>query len=195
VESGSQTLLDAMGKGIDLHRVKTAVSTLAEAGIKTTTMWITGHPGETAEDFAQTLELIETLKDDIYQADCNVFRYFLSGQTHSRQWRQLSRPLYPEEAEDLLMVQTWEVNAPPHREEVISRLNRFMTHCRRLGIPNPYTLKDLYQADRRWQKLHENAVPPVLELYDHTVYIDECRQVQKPEFARNTLPDEGDFCL
>jgi radical SAM superfamily enzyme YgiQ (UPF0313 family) len=72
-ESGSQRILDLMDKRITIDQVKATVSALAYAGIKTTTYWVIGHPGETGEDFQQTLDLLEELKDDIFQAECNYF--------------------------------------------------------------------------------------------------------------------------
>ncbi|MCP5108937.1 MAG: radical SAM protein, partial [bacterium] len=59
VESGSQKILDMMGKGITVEQIRAAVSSFAMAGIKTTTYWVIGHPGETEEDFQMTLDLVE----------------------------------------------------------------------------------------------------------------------------------------
>jgi radical SAM superfamily enzyme YgiQ (UPF0313 family) len=57
-ESGSQRILDAMDKRITVDQIKATVSALAYAGIKTTTYWVIGHPGETEADFQQTLDLV-----------------------------------------------------------------------------------------------------------------------------------------
>jgi hypothetical protein len=43
-------------------------------------------------------------------------------------------------------------------------MNRFRERCRKMGIPNPYTLVDIHRADLRWQKLHANAPPPIAYL-------------------------------
>ncbi|MCP4153891.1 MAG: radical SAM protein, partial [bacterium] len=73
IESGSEHVLELMGKMISLDQIRTSVSSLAAVGIKTTTLWIVGHPGETEEDFQQTLDLIEELRNDIYEAECRPF--------------------------------------------------------------------------------------------------------------------------
>lgn len=166
LESGSERILNAMGKKITPAQVKTALSSLAYAGIKTTTYWIIGYPGETEEDFQQTLDLIEELKNDIYEADCNPFLYYLSGQGNSAEWSSKGKSvlLYPENARDMLMIQNWILDCLPHPEEIFRRLNRFMEHCRAIGIPNPYSLLDICKADQRWKKLHKNAVPSLMEL-------------------------------
>ena len=195
IESGSQRLLDAMGKKITLQQIKDAVSALAESGIKTTTMWIIGYPGETEEDFQQTLDLLEEMKEDVYQADCNIFRYFVEGQANSPGWARDNELLYPAWAGDMLLVDTFVVKGTPSREETIARLDRFMQHCAALGIPNPYTMRQLHQADLRWRSLHVNAVPSLLDLVDGGGEINECRNVELSELAANTLDDEGDFCL
>lgn len=175
VESGSQRILDLMDKRITPKQIKEAVSSLAHAGIKTTTYWVIGYPGETEEDFQQTLDLIEELKDDIWEADCNPFTYFLSAQVGSDNWQEelgISR-LYPEYATKLLMSETWTVNAEPNRDEIFSRVRRFADHCKKLGIPNPYSLREIYLADQRWAKLHENAVPLITAFKNKNVRIDE----------------------
>jgi radical SAM superfamily enzyme YgiQ (UPF0313 family) len=178
-ESGSQTILEAMGKKITVEEIKHTVSMLASVGIKTTTMWVVGYPGESERDFQQTLALIEELKDDIYEADCTPFYYFLKGQPHSSEWRGKYRSvqLYPEDDSRLLVTRTWELDAEPNRGERYRRLNRFEAHLRRLGIPNPYTLRQIHEADERWMRLKKNAVPPLLE-FKKGAPVKECRGVK-----------------
>jgi radical SAM superfamily enzyme YgiQ (UPF0313 family) len=151
VESGSQRILDLMNKKITIQQVKTAVRSLAYAGIKTTTYWVIGYPGETEEEFQKTLDLIEELKDDIYEADCNPFWYFYGGQVNSNEWNKKikSKPLYPGKFMDMLILQTWVLDTEPSREETYNRVNRFIEHINRLGIPNPYSLEEIYRADER----------------------------------------------
>ncbi len=62
LESGSDRLLQVMGKGITAQQIREALSSLAQAGIKTTTYWVIGYPGETEEDFQQTLDLVKEMK-------------------------------------------------------------------------------------------------------------------------------------
>jgi hypothetical protein len=70
---------------------------------------------------------------------------------------------------------------------------RFREHCNALGIPNPYSIPEIYQADERWHRLHKNAVPPMLEFKKQGNYIDECRRIKKILPAQELQPDEGDF--
>jgi radical SAM superfamily enzyme YgiQ (UPF0313 family) len=191
VESGSARVLEAMGKGIGPGQIKAAVSALASAGIKTTTYWVIGHPGETEEDFRQTLELVEELKENIYEADCNPFNFYLTGQVRSGEWKEKSRYLYPVSAGDMLVAQTWTLELEPLREEIYKRISRFMAHCRALGIPNPYSLRDIYEADERWRRLQRNAVPPVMDFKKG--YIDECKKVQKLIIAPTAMDHDEEW--
>ena len=166
-ESGSPRVLELMGKKITAEQIRGSVSSLATTGLKVTTYWVAGYPGETEEDFQQTLDLIEELKDDIYEADCNPFTFFPNAQVNSGKWadNHTASLLFPKEAQEIIWVQTWIVNCEPNREIIYKRLNRFTQHCARLGIPNPYSLRDIYNADERWKKLHPNAVPPLLAFH------------------------------
>ena len=196
IESGSPRILAAMGKKVTVDQCKTTISTLARMGIKTTTYWVVGYPGETSEDFRQTLEMIEELKNDIYEAECNHFRYFLTGQVSSGEWSQEKiLPLYTGNVENMLMIQTWIMDCEPSREEQMKRVNRFVQHCHRLGIPNPYHLHDIHQADERWKKLHKNAVPPVMEFEINGEYIDECKRVKNLHQAQSSLQNDVNFCF
>lgn len=200
IESGAPHVLELMGKKITPQQIKAAVSSLAYAGIKTTTYWVIGHPGETEADFQQTLDIIEALKDDIYEAECNPFRYFLYGQVNSDQWMQdhTPLPLYPDTSEvrDLLMFQTWILDGEPSREETIDRVNRFVAHCQRIGIPNPYTLEEIKAADERWKKLHPNAVPSLLEFNAGEEHIvSETHRLKEMLPGENKFQEEDDFAF
>jgi len=184
VESGSQKVLDLMNKKISIQQVKDTLYNLAAAGIKTTTYWVIGYPGESGEDFQQTLELITGLANEIYEAEYSSFTYFYSGQVNSNQWAQKRFPLYPEETGDMLVIRSWDLLEEPSREERFRRVNRFKEHCRTLGIPNPYSLYDINKADNRWKKLHKNAVPAAAEFRDSGTIIQECRQVKQQNIAQ-----------
>ncbi|MGD2085227.1 MAG: radical SAM protein [Candidatus Aminicenantes bacterium] len=193
VESGSQSVLDAMNKKITPARIKQAIKNLAQAGIKTTTYWIIGYPGETEADFQQTMALIEELKNDIYEAEFNTFRYYTNGQVNSPQWAGKSKRLYPEAFDHLLLFPPRVADMAPSREETYQRLNRVHQHCCRLRIPNPYSLHDIYLADERWEKLHPNAVPSLLKLKDSDILNNETRQVENFFPAQDTQKVEGDW--
>jgi radical SAM superfamily enzyme YgiQ (UPF0313 family) len=193
LESGSQRVLDMMAKKISVQQIKDAVSNLACVGIKTTTYWVVGYPGETEKDFCQTLQLIEELTDDIYEAECNPFNFYFSGQMNSEKWRDKSFLLYPQWAKDMLITRTWSLDGEPSREETYKRMCRFVTHCRKLGIPNPYSLKEIYQADERWKKLKKNAVPSLVNFKNEGEYIDECKKIVEVCPATLTLPHDEDW--
>lgn len=180
IECGSQRLLDLMEKPITIEQVKLSLSNLAHAGIKTTCFWIIGHPGETEEDFQKTLDVLEELKEDIYEAECAPFMYFYNAQNSGQKW--LSEfsllPLFPPEARSQLFLQSYILDCNPSREETFRRLWRAIAHIDRLGIPNPYSMFEIHKADMRWKQLHSNAAPFLLEFQSRDRYIDECRAIK-----------------
>ena len=169
IESGSQRVLNLMNKKITNERIKNAISNLANSGIKTSTYWVIGYPGETEEDFKVTLRLLEYLKDDLYEADWHPFYYFPDGQVHSLKWKKDYgiEPMYPEEFSDLLLTQTWILCTSPGREELFDRMNRVAELCKKLDIPNSYSLMNIYMSDKRWRNLHPNCGPTLLELHNY----------------------------
>lgn len=193
VESGSQRVLDLMGKGITIEQIRGAVTGFAMAGIKTTTYWVIGHPGETEADFRMTLDLVEELKNSIYQAECNPFLYYYAGQNRSDEWKDKRKRLYPEKAKDLLIFDYWTLDMEPVRETAYERMHRFEKHCRNLEIPNPYSLKESYDADRRWKKLQKFAVPPMDQFNEEGASIHD--NLNERVFAKSIHQYDGDFNL
>lgn len=195
LESGSPKILERMGKKTTISQLKEAIYALAYAGIKTTTTWLVGHPGESEEDFRMTLNLVEELKDYIYEVKLQSFKYYLRGQSGSGQWQKGKKPVpfYPGWAGDMLMCQTWRLDCEPSWEETIQRVNRFMAHCRRLGLPSNYSIEEVNAADQRWKKLQPNAVPPWVELRNENTYIEESKHIEKFSAAANPLQDDSDW--
>jgi anaerobic magnesium-protoporphyrin IX monomethyl ester cyclase len=64
VESGSQTILDAMDKGITLDQVEVARERLRLAGIRACFFLQFGYPGETWTELQQTIGLVRRLRPD-----------------------------------------------------------------------------------------------------------------------------------
>jgi radical SAM superfamily enzyme YgiQ (UPF0313 family) len=195
IESGSQKVLDLMNKKISIEEIKLSITSLAYAGIKTTTYWVLGHPGETEEDFQKTLNLVEELKDSIYEADWHPFFYYPTGQVQSKKWAEENEInlVYPEDMTDMLITQTWELKTEPNREEIYRRVCRFAEHCKKLKIPNPYSLKDIYDADNRWKMLQKNAVPPIVDLNKSDIYVDENKRIKNSIILKKIEKDDGDF--
>ncbi len=189
IESGSQRILDLMGKDITLDQSRASLKALASAGIKTTTFWLIGHPGETEEDFQMTLNFLEELKDYIYEAEYNPFYYFYTNQAHTDQWFDKAVLLYPEKYRDMVISQTWVLSCEPSREEVFKRINRFEEHRIKQGIPNPYTMEEIHQADKRWKRLHRNAVPSLVEV-EQGLNLDERKHVKKMNIASQLKFDD-----
>lgn len=61
VESGSQGVLDLMGKNITVEQARNAVETAYKLGFFVKTYWLIGSPGETTEDIKQTMGFIKSL--------------------------------------------------------------------------------------------------------------------------------------
>lgn len=193
VESGSQHVLDLMEKHLEVDQIRGSIASLANVGIKTTTYWVIGYPGETEADFQLTLDLIKELKNDIYEAECNPFHFFISGQVNSHKWKKNRVSLYPREAVEMLMTQTWVLQCEPSWEEIHRRVCRFVQHCKKLGIPNPYSLAEIYEADERWKKLKKNAAPSLLDFKKNDSYIDECKNRKKINIAGDNQHYDVDF--
>lgn len=64
VESGSQTILDAMDKGITLDQIEVARERLQHAGIRACFFLQFGYPGETWIELQQTINLVRRLRPD-----------------------------------------------------------------------------------------------------------------------------------
>jgi radical SAM superfamily enzyme YgiQ (UPF0313 family) len=176
-ESGSPRMLKLMNKKITVPQIRKALTALAEAGIKTTTYWVIGYPGETEEDFQMTLDLVEELADCIYEAMNNAFWYYPAGPVNNINWKDKSYSLFPEKARDMLLLQQWLLDLEPSREERYSRVHRFVKH----------------EADERWKRLHKNAVPPLIDFNGGAVYIDENKRVQDIGFVQNQMTHDGNW--
>ncbi|NOQ24716.1 MAG: radical SAM protein [Bacteroidales bacterium] len=197
VESGSQKVLDLMNKKIKIDEIISAISSLAEAGVKTTTYWICGYPGETEEDFQMTLDLLERLSEDIYEADCCPFIYSYTGQSGSDSFIKNGKigEVYDNYEKEMLLGQSYFLDTEPNREEIYSRVNRFIEHCKKLNIPNPYSLNEIIDADKRWKELHINAVPSYIDFEKENSVVKECRNKQIINKASNLFDTDWDFNL
>ena len=64
VESGSQRIMDAMGKGLTIEKTKKAFKLAKEAGMITIANVVLGFPGETKETAWETIKLVEEISPD-----------------------------------------------------------------------------------------------------------------------------------
>ena len=71
VESGSQRMLDFLGKKINLKQIKRLFQWTREIGLKTYASFMVGLPTETSEELQQTLDFSQEIKPD--SAGFNIF--------------------------------------------------------------------------------------------------------------------------
>jgi hypothetical protein len=64
---------------------------------------------------------------------------------------------------------------------------------KRLGIPNPYSFKEIYDADKQWKKFQKFAVP---SLDQFSEIGDQIKENLKPRMnVSKAKVDDGDFNL
>lgn len=162
VETGSEELLLSMDKRIDIQEITDTLINLAESGIKTTIFMMVGYPGESEEDFNASLSLISKLEHYIYEVYCTPFYFYPDMQESSSEWDKRLKVLYDKVPQEVLVMQTYAlIDDNPSREVVYDRLHRLNKHCEQYGIkPNRFA-HDIYKADKRWKRLHDNASPSV----------------------------------
>lgn len=72
VESGVQSVLDSIKKGVTLDQTREAVRLTRQAGIGVVAHCVLGFPGETVETITQTIEFLKKLDVDFAQFYCAV---------------------------------------------------------------------------------------------------------------------------
>lgn len=163
IESAAARVLDSMDKMTTPKVISDVLKTLANEGIRTTTYWIVGFPGETEEDFQETCDFISEHHRFIYELEAHPYYYYPYGQIGSRLYQCYS--LYPEEVTEILKFKVWDIEeARPARAERYDRLRRISKLASDLGLPNIYSMAERYAAERRWHKLYPNTV----EVYEGT---------------------------
>lgn len=73
IESGSPRILDLMNKRITIEQIRHAILTTAKVGIKVKAFILHGFPGENIESTIETIQLLESLKDNIERI--SLFRF------------------------------------------------------------------------------------------------------------------------
>jgi len=163
IESASARTLGTMDKMTTPKVISDVLKRLANAGVRTTTYWIVGFPGETEEDFMETYNFIREHHQFIYELEAHPYYFYPYGQIGSRLYQAYS--LFPDEVTQHTKFKIWEVvDADPVREERYHRLRRISDLAVELGLPNIYTMAERYAAEDRWHLLYPLAV----EVYEGT---------------------------
>jgi radical SAM superfamily enzyme YgiQ (UPF0313 family) len=163
IESGSAHTLELMGKRTNPGTYSAVLRSLSSAGVRTTTYWVVGYPGETQADFEETLHFVREHHRYIYELEAHPYYFYPQGQVGSEQYP--SRSLYPDDVTEIIKFKRWEISdREPTREETFRRLSRFSKFAADLGLPNIYTMAERFQAEDRWQRLH----PLTTEIYGRT---------------------------
>jgi radical SAM superfamily enzyme YgiQ (UPF0313 family) len=164
VESASAHVLTAMQKMTTPEIISDALKHLARQGVRTTTYWIVGFPGETESDFEETLEFVREHHRDIYELEAHPFYFYPYGQVGSRLYKCHS--LYPESVAKWTKFAVWDVDGvQPDRYERYRRLRTMSKLAAELGLLNIYTMEARFDAEERWQRLH----PLAAEVYSSTM--------------------------
>jgi pyruvate-formate lyase-activating enzyme len=166
LESADEETLEQMDKSMSVDRMGTVLENLARAGIQTSTLWIVGFPEEDERAFQESLRFLVEYKDVIYCSDPWQFIFHptvgpepVFGRrvaAESFEARYGMRRLYPEEFDDALLVQYYELDIPDVVTMKIDRLQRMCAVMETAGIPNPYTMREWRAANRRWTEIHRH---------------------------------------
>ncbi len=192
IESGSAHVLNLMGKRTSPDVMSEVLKSLASAGVRTTTYWVIGFPGETEQDFQETVRFVREHYRYIYEFEAHPFYYYPQGQVGSIQYE--SHSLYPDDVTEVIKFKRWEVSdCSPTREETYERHSRLSKFAAKFDLPNIYTMKDRYQAEGRWHCLY----PLVAEVYKGTQVSRKQAQALSPALAaaRGQPLAEGAFSL
>ena len=152
MESASQRILDAMVKKTTPEQMERSLDVLSAEGVITSTLWIVCYPGESEEEFAETLRFIRTNKDRIYQADAWLFQYHPAGLAHSSEIDKEhgTRTRYSDHINEILAVAPYVVDHDLTPGDRFDRLERFVRTMKELEIPNPYSVYEWVAAEGRW---------------------------------------------
>jgi len=73
LESGSQRMIDKMGKGFDIGSAEKIIREIHDAGIFTVLNFVVGYPGEEEEDFQKTIDFLDRNRAYVDSIDLNIF--------------------------------------------------------------------------------------------------------------------------
>jgi radical SAM superfamily enzyme YgiQ (UPF0313 family) len=163
LESASQRILDAMVKMTNPERIARSLHSLATSGVMTSTLWIVNFPGETDEEFDETIRFIRENSNNIYQADCAVYQYHPEGLAGSEDVTSTmgSDFRFSPEVNELLGVTPYRVGKDYSAADSYRRLEHWVREMRDIGLPNPYRMENWIYAANRWAALgHDSGWTP-----------------------------------
>lgn len=167
LESADPETLEVMNKKASADHMGTVLEHLARAGIETSTLWIVGFPTEDEAAFESSLDFLREYKHVIHSADPWQFIFHPTTGSEPVFGRLVAadsfettygmRRLYPEEYDDALLVQYYELDIPGVVATKVDRLERMCAVLEEEGIPNPYSMREWRSAAQRWRELHPRA--------------------------------------
>lgn len=161
VESGASHVLKLMKKKTKPEEISRVLKILARAGVRTTAYFVVGYPGETEKDFQETVDFVWEHRRHIYELEAHPYYFYPSGQAGNPPGEV--RSLYPECVNEVIKFQQWEIaNEAPDHEEKYDRLRRLSQVATAGGLPNVYSIGDLYEAEDRWARI----LPKTKRIYD-----------------------------
>lgn len=158
VESGSQKILDAMDKGLQVEEVLSARQHLRQEGIRACYFIQFGYPGETWDDVRQTIALVrETRPDDIGVS----FSYPLPNtRFYERVRQQLGSKQNWSDSEDLCVMFKGAYT------DTFYRAIRDALHAEVDWFNHGKSRKDVHEVNQLWQRVH--SLEPVSRNADAT---------------------------
>ena len=156
MESASQRILDDMVKNTTPENMEMSLYALSKHGILTSTLWIIAYPGETENEFKETLKFIKDSSGHIYQSDAWLFQYHPIGLSKSDKIssEKESKARFSDHINEILSVSPYHVDQDLSQEERFGRLEQFTCEMEGLGIPNPYSITDILKAEKRFSGLN-----------------------------------------
>jgi len=166
IESASPNVLKLMNKNVSIEQMKKSLINFAANGIYSTTLWMAGFPGETDDDFKESLNFLEDCHKYIYQADIWEFIYFpsqrgfIASETMDKDYS--AKPVYPEEFNDFLIIKYYDLENGISSSERFERISQFERLRKKLCVPNPYSISELLEASTRWSRLGHRENEPLI---------------------------------
>ncbi len=95
VESGSQKILDLMNKGTTVETMEQVLRNSSKAGLRNLAFIMFGFPGETKEDFLETIRFLERNKKDIHALSKGLFMLIEGSQIQREPERFFIKRMQP----------------------------------------------------------------------------------------------------